>query len=234
VGEHGSYTRVVVETDAPAPYAITRSEREIVVRVGARSRPQTLGGVGPWLESVRVAGGAEEGTVRLGVRNASLEVQAKRLEGPPRIVLDLRAGGPPPAPPRAGASGDYAIAPVAVTELWLPRGEFRHATHATSACHVCHPAAAAYQPPEAPGFERPAWSEPGSTGPFVLLDVAGLAELGLEPSQTSEDVLVPGVAACKECHGGAAPGPARVSSECLLCHPFHREPYGPMVRLPEQ
>lgn len=40
-------------------------------------------------------------------------------------------------------------------------------------------------------------------------------------SSSSEDVLMPGIADCQACHGGQAPGRARIASTCVTCHDFH-------------
>ena len=39
-------------------------------------------------------------------------------------------------------------------------------------------------------------------------------------SKHATDILIPDIARCRECHGGAA-SPAKVASDCLMCHPFH-------------
>jgi len=45
--------------------------------------------------------------------------------------------------------------------------------------------------------------------------------VGVERSTTSEIVMMPKIAKCRECHGGPA-ATAAVPSPCLLCHIFHR------------
>ena len=40
-------------------------------------------------------------------------------------------------------------------------------------------------------------------------------------SKSSSDVAMPGVKACRECHGGPRPVTGKVTSNCLLCHGFH-------------
>jgi predicted CXXCH cytochrome family protein len=39
-------------------------------------------------------------------------------------------------------------------------------------------------------------------------------------SKHATDILIPGIARCRECHGGSE-SPAKVASDCLMCHPFH-------------
>lgn len=47
-------------------------------------------------------------------------------------------------------------------------------------------------------------------------------------SKTAEDVLMPPVETCRDCHMGESAGVASASSECLACHEFHIDTYGPM------
>jgi predicted CXXCH cytochrome family protein len=46
-------------------------------------------------------------------------------------------------------------------------------------------------------------------------------------SQTSAEVLVPGIDTCKTCHGSEKAHLA-VQSTCITCHAFHRHDFGPM------
>ncbi len=46
-------------------------------------------------------------------------------------------------------------------------------------------------------------------------------------SKSSTDVLMPPIENCRDCHKGEQAG-ASASSECLACHVFHADPYGPM------
>lgn len=47
-------------------------------------------------------------------------------------------------------------------------------------------------------------------------------------SDQSTDVLMPPIGTCRECHLGEDAGAASASSECLACHEFHIDQYGPM------
>jgi hypothetical protein len=116
---------------------------------------------------------------------------------------------------------------VEVAAVWMPKSEFRHVTHAPFACRDCHAAAAGYDPEDAQAGERPAWSLPGA-GPYALFTPAELRERALQPSESAEDVLLPGIATCRSCHGGASAAPPLVASGCVLCHPFHRAEHGPL------
>jgi len=40
-------------------------------------------------------------------------------------------------------------------------------------------------------------------------------------SAHAEEVLMPGIETCRDCHGGSAPAPDKVRSDCGLCHGFH-------------
>lgn len=46
-------------------------------------------------------------------------------------------------------------------------------------------------------------------------------------SKLSTDVLMPPIEGCRDCHKGESAG-ASASSECLACHEFHIDAYGPM------
>jgi predicted CXXCH cytochrome family protein len=39
-------------------------------------------------------------------------------------------------------------------------------------------------------------------------------------SKHATDILIPGISRCRECHGGTGSS-AKVTSDCLMCHPFH-------------
>jgi predicted CXXCH cytochrome family protein len=43
----------------------------------------------------------------------------------------------------------------------------------------------------------------------------------VERSKSSADIAMPGIAKCRECHGGSRPVEGKVTSNCLLCHGFH-------------
>jgi len=48
-------------------------------------------------------------------------------------------------------------------------------------------------------------------------------------SKRAEDIAMPRIEACRECHGGSRPVAGKVTSNCLLCHGFHdaRHPWNP-------
>jgi hypothetical protein len=41
-----------------------------------------------------------------------------------------------------------------------------------------------------------------------------------ERSKRSSDILMPRIAKCRECHGGAG-DTSKLSSDCVMCHRFH-------------
>lgn len=52
---------------------------------------------------------------------------------------------------------------------------------------------------------------------------------GAPKSKRATDILLPDIARCRECHGGASSS-AKVASDCLMCHPFHVPSRGPWLR----
>ncbi|MGH8570311.1 MAG: hypothetical protein ACREXU_20470, partial [Gammaproteobacteria bacterium] len=111
----------------------------------------------------------------------------------------------------------WDIVPVRIARAWYPKARFDHGRHATVACADCH------------GF-RPADCAPSTLPPFtsnrgVADPDKGAADCikSVADSEKSEDVLIAGIATCRECH--ADPGAAnRVQSTCIACHGFHISP----------
>jgi hypothetical protein len=135
-----------------------------------------------------------------------------------------RCHEPSVSPAKDGGRG---LQPVSIPTVWMPKSGFRHETHSPFACRDCHPAAAVYDPDPEAATPRPAWSFPESR-PYALFTPSEIAAKGLSASTSAQDVLVPGIDTCRECHGGATARPPLVASECVLCHPFHRSESGPM------
>ena len=46
-------------------------------------------------------------------------------------------------------------------------------------------------------------------------------------SQTSTEVMIPGIETCKTCHG-TEHAHLQIASTCITCHAFHRPEFGPM------
>jgi predicted CXXCH cytochrome family protein len=51
-------------------------------------------------------------------------------------------------------------------------------------------------------------------------------------SQSSSDVLVPGIGKCITCHGSESAA-YKAQSTCTSCHVFHRQELGPMRQIVE-
>jgi predicted CXXCH cytochrome family protein len=84
------------------------------------------------------------------------------------------------------ADGDkpatWNIAPIAVTQHWLPKSRFPHSQHNTYECSKCH-------------------------------DVVN--------SKSSNDLSIPDLKNCQECHGGNEPARDKARGTCETCHGFH-------------
>ena len=128
----------------------------------------------------------------------------------------------------AAKDGGDDVAPVELAERWLPKAEFSHRAHAPSPCKDCHAAAAVYDAGFVPDHVRPAWSMAKAGSYELALPAELLGASGRAPSKTSSDILIPEIAQCRNCHGGATAGTSRVASDCVLCHVFHRPENGPM------
>jgi len=145
----------------------------------------------------------------------------------------------------AAPDGGYDVAPVNLLDVWMPKGLFRHETHDPFPCRDCHPAAAVYDaelvmerlgddPVGRAGIQRqstgirprPEWSTPGAGKPYALYTPRELFEKErLQPSEKAVDILIPSIEKCQTCHGGATARAPKVASECVLCHPFHRDEF---------
>lgn len=121
------------------------------------------------------------------------------------------------------SDGGFDLAPVQVAEVWLPLGGFSHTPHAPFACKDCHPAAAVFAPEEESG-PRPEWAREGSEALLTLAELA--SKHGKEPSRSAEDVMIPGIETCRDCHAGARAATDEIASDCVACHPFHRPEHG--------
>ena len=105
-------------------------------------------------------------------------------------------------------------------------------------CGDCHVAEASAEPDER---GRTQWTVQGALlqrhwmpksffnhEPHFAMDCVGCHEA--TTSKSSEDVLMPEIGVCRDCHLGEAAGVATASSECLACHAFHIDEYGPMSK----
>jgi predicted CXXCH cytochrome family protein len=50
-----------------------------------------------------------------------------------------------------------------------------------------------------------------------------------ETSDRASDLLLPGIAVCRDCHAGAHPEKGKVTSSCASCHSYHEAPGAPRV-----
>lgn len=125
--------------------------------------------------------------------------------------------------PEGASDGGMGIAAVQIQDVWVPGSIFSHGSHAPFACVKCHPAAGVFDPDEDTALPRPAWSMEGAI-PYELIP----REPTTRVSKVSGDILIPDVAVCRDCHGGASAGGEKVPSPCSMCHPFHVRANGPM------
>lgn len=139
VGVHGDHTRIVLETDAKAPYIVDAGEKEIIVHVDAAATAEAVTAKSPHLIWAKVEPTPIGADVRLQLKQPA-DVRAMVLTGPDRIVLDLYpkqgaaaalpapeliaeeepaqvAEAPPPSPePSAPAAEEPAPEPLAAAE----------------------------------------------------------------------------------------------------------------------
>ena len=117
---------------------------------------------------------------------AALEAVVRRTFSPGGACFDCHTVLPPSRP----GSLAYGIAPVHLTDRYLPSGAFNHAIAAhrkdaagRETCGDCHKA---------------------------------------QRSDHAEDLLLPAIAQCVQCHGKTAPqAPQPASADCTECHGFH-------------
>jgi hypothetical protein len=96
VGRHPEFSRVVFQLDAMAPYTIERQGAQVVVTLQAESEPRTRAGA-EWIESVQVEPAGATTRARITLTSEAVEITETTLDGPPRLVLDVRPGSPPRA-----------------------------------------------------------------------------------------------------------------------------------------
>jgi len=99
VGVHGDHTRVVLETDAQAPYIVDVNDREVIVHVDAAAAAEAVTAKSPHLIWAKVEPTPIGADVRLSLKQPA-DVKWLVLTGPHRIVLDLypKQGAPKPLP----------------------------------------------------------------------------------------------------------------------------------------
>jgi predicted CXXCH cytochrome family protein len=103
-------------------------------------------------------------------------------------------------------------------------------------CHTCHEVSREETPPAA----SPSWKiAPVRTTnrwmPAARFDHRSHLQSKCDDchdvarSKSGNDVAMPNIESCRECHGGSHPQAGKVTSNCLLCHDFHesRHPWDP-------
>ncbi|MDH3684823.1 MAG: hypothetical protein OEP95_01285 [Myxococcales bacterium] len=104
VGRHTGYTRVVLQTDTPVEYTLTRSKSgNVRIEFGADASPRRLTSKSDVLREVIVENTGEGALARLRLHRSDVAVKEMVLKSPPRIVLDLTPGVPQPAVTAAAA-----------------------------------------------------------------------------------------------------------------------------------
>lgn len=117
VGTHRGYTRVVLETDAPASYRLGEPEEgtppEIVLELDARSDGRAIASRGLLVTQIRVEPAGRGTTVRIALATVNVHVTETILSKPPRIVLDFRRleSRAPESPPRQEPNAKAPPAP---------------------------------------------------------------------------------------------------------------------------
>lgn len=97
VGRHPGYTRVVLQTDAPIEYVLTRSPTgNLRIALEADASPRRLASKSDVLREVIVEKTGEGSLARLRLHRTDVAVKEMVLTNPPRIVLDLTPGVPQP------------------------------------------------------------------------------------------------------------------------------------------
>ena len=171
--------------------------------------------------------------------------------GPVPAVLDslvefysfvAQTGAPPD--PLAGRSGPHLVRPgkPEASPSFIQPGAApiamarRAATELIekTACHVCHRPERLETPgvPGTPGASLPQWRIPGVAPAHAWMPAARFSHAAhrnescgschaAAQSKAATDVLMPGIARCRDCHAGSAPAERRVASDCGLCHGFH-------------
>ena len=65
---------------------------------------------------------------------------------------------------------------------------------------------------------------------FKCVDCHG----GIAKSKSSDDIAIPDIASCRQCHTGSTPVANKVVSTCVSCHAFHEEGHPPWKQVAAQ
>jgi hypothetical protein len=95
IGRHGDYTRVVVELDAMTKYRLERSEvpgqpPEILIKLDAGATPRVVASQSDVVQGVKLESRGDGAVARVALRTREIRLAEMTLQGPARIVLDLR------------------------------------------------------------------------------------------------------------------------------------------------
>jgi hypothetical protein len=197
IGVHRDHTRIVLETDAKAPYIVDAGDKEIIVHVDAAATAEAVTAKSPHLIWAKVEPTAIGADVRLSLKQPA-DVKAMVLTGPDRIVLDLypRKGGaePLPAPeliPEEEPAVTAEVAPPvptpALEEPGLPAEPEAEPEQIAAAEEVVEPTAEGEPetPPaleEEPAPESPETEEPPATPEGEAEELAAEPEAAAEPA----------------------------------------------------
>lgn len=185
VGNHADFTRVVLETDAPVRYELSRGEGgEVRVRLFATASPRKLGSKSKLLKEVVVEADSSGSIARLALKKqAVVDVKEMVLTKPPRIVLDL-------TPKRGGAAVAEAKAAPA-PKATEPAPEPKVVPQAAEPAPAPEPAPAAETKPaeEAPPEPAPeeAKAEPAPSEAEAVRDYETEAKAVRDASATAKE-----------------------------------------------
>lgn len=115
-----------------------------------------------------------------------------------------------------GDAGEWRITPPRIPERWFAHARFRHDRHDALDCQVCHQRAGVHTDDDIVV----------SRNDFYPRLPESLREHpAIYASTTAADVLLPGIAVCKSCHGGGqtVSGAGAASGACVECHAYHHE-----------
>jgi predicted CXXCH cytochrome family protein len=154
---------------------------------------------------------------------AANNTDPRRAEAVPGAVQ--RPGATEAADARfVGRPGDaLALARIEATDLFEKR-----------ACAVCHTVTRVAEsgPPGSPGADLPQyridpvapvhpWMPGARFSHAAHVQTECSACHAAATSTDASEVLMPGIAGCRDCHAGAVAEPTQVRSDCGLCHDYH-------------